>query len=298
MKLLSPAKFWSLAGLLTASVLPGSAAYAEGFEEMISPVSNPVNFEDPRATTELRPIYLYHELGDEFATLGGDVQVYALQARLALSDRFALIATKDGYIDFNPNETLAKDSGWANIAAGFKYAFYKDDAASRIGTVGIRYEIPLGDDEVLQGEGDGVGNLFFSGAAKFGMVNAMAATGVRVPVSDDDSTFLDADVHFDVPVGDIGIGVLYPLVEMNLVQVLDGGNRLPIADEGADVINIGASEADGKGIVTMATGFRLRFCKNADMGVAYQVPLTRGAGSNLFDWRLTTDLIVRFDLLS
>lgn len=269
----------------------------DAFDQFISPVANPVNFEDPRATTELRPLFLYHELGEDFATKGGDVEVYALQARVALSDRLALIATKDGYVDFNPNETLPHGNGWANIAAGFKYAFYKDAPSSTIGTAGLRYEIPLGDEEVLQGNGDGVFNLFTSAATKLGNVNVMGAAGFRVPLDEADSTFFDADLHFDTPVGETGIGVLYPLFELSLVQVIDSGSRLPIPDEGADVLNIGASDADGKGIVTAATGFRLRFCDNADWGFAYQFPITRGAGSNLFDWRITTDLIWRFNLL-
>lgn len=287
----------SIAGALPfISFISFNANAQSELSEMISPVSNPVNFEDPRIQSELRPIFLYHELGDDFATAGGDVRVYALQARLALTERLAFIATKDGYIDFNPDQTLEEGEGWANVAAGFKYAFYKDEASATVTTAGLRYEIPIGEHEVLQGNGDGVVNPFFSGATRLGMVNAMAGAGVRVPINDDDSMLFDADIHFDVPVGDIGIGILYPVFEMNLVQVLSSGNRIPIADEGADVINIGASESSGKGIVTAATGFRLRLSKNIDAGFVYQVPVTRGAGSNLFDWRITTDLIWRFSL--
>ncbi len=283
-------------GLFAAVGINPSVSRADALEEMISPVSNPINFEDPRAITELRPIFLYHELGEEFATNGGNVEVYALQARFALSDRLAFIATKDGFVNFHPNATLPHGDGWANVAAGLKYAFYKDGESGSIGTAGLRYEIPLGDKDVLQGEGDGIFNLFFSGATKLGQVNVMAASGFRVPANSDDSTFFDADLHFDIPVGETGIGVLYPLFELNLVQVLDSGNRLPIADEGADVLNLGSSEADGKGIVTAAVGWRLRLCSSADLGVAYQFPVTGGAGSNLFDWRLTTDLIWKFKL--
>ena len=284
-------------GMLFAACLGLNKAKADVLNEMISPVSNPINFEDPRAISELRPIFIYHELGRDFATAGGNVEVYALQARFALSDRLAIIATKDGYVDFNPKATLPHGTGFANVGGGLKYAFYKDGDSGSIGTGGLRYEIPLGDKDVLQGKGDGAFNPFFSGATKFGKVNAMLGTGFRVPLDSDDSTFYDADLHFDVPVGETGIGVLYPLFEMNLVQVVDAGKRLPIPDEGADVLNLGSSKSAGSGILTGAAGFRLRFCKTADLGFAYQFPITKGAGSNLFDWRVTTDLVWRFNLL-
>ena len=39
---------------------------AAPLQDMISPVTNPVEFEDPRHSTELRPLYVYHEIDDKF----------------------------------------------------------------------------------------------------------------------------------------------------------------------------------------------------------------------------------------
>ncbi len=278
--------------LATLSIAGGSVR-ADSFDEMISPVTNPYNFEDPRSMTELRPVYIFHKLDNEFITQGGDVRIWALQARFALDDRFSIIATKDGFIDFNPDAVLSDDEGAADIAAGLKYAFYKDDAAKQIGTFGFRYEIPIGNEDVLQGQGDGMFNPFVSGAMKLGPVNVMAATGFRFRVDDSDSSFYDFDLHVDTPVTEW----FYPLLELNVVNVIQAGDRLPIADEGQDAFNFGASESDGKTMVTGGVGARVRLCNKVDWGVAYQFPLATGEGTHVTDWRITTDMIFHFGYL-
>ena len=270
-----------------------SNAFADRLDEMISPVTNPVNFEDPRINSEFRFIFKHHEFDDKFVTAGGDLQLYALQFRYAINEDWAFIATKDGYIDFNP-EALPDQNGWANIEPGLKYAFYKDAEAGNIASAILRYELPLGNTDVFQGEGDGVIHPSVSAAFALGdNTSFMAASGLRIPTDTDDSMLWDADIHIDhkIPMGDMA---LYPLVEVNMVHVADAGKRLPIADEGGDVINFGSTESGGKTLVTGAVGARLRASDSVDLGVAYQVPLTSGQGSYLFDWRLTADVIVSF----
>ncbi|MEZ4752864.1 MAG: hypothetical protein R3A13_00930 [Bdellovibrionota bacterium] len=280
--------------LFVALVLSVGTAAADRLDQMISPVSNPVNFEDPRINSEFRFIFKHHEFDDKFVTAGGDLQLYALQLRYAINEDWAFIATKDGYIDFNP-EALPNDSGWANVEPGVKYAFYKDAEAGNIASAILRYEIPLGDQEVFQGRGDGVLHPSISAAFALGAdTNFMTASGLRIPMDDDDSMLWDLDLHLDhqIPLG--GEMSLYPLIEVNMVHVANAGKRLPIADEGADVINFGSTESGGKTLVTGAVGTRLRVNDSVDVGVAYQIPLTSGEGSYLFDWRLTADVIVSF----
>ena len=93
---------------------------------------------------------------------------------------------------------------------------------------------------------------------------------------------------------DYKLGSFYPLVELNMVHSYSGGDRLPIADEGEDFFNFGASESAGKHLVSMGVGSRYRITDDIDVGAVYQFPLDRGEGSNILDWRLTTDLIIRF----
>lgn len=272
----------------------GFAGYARAdrLDEMVSPIGNPLVFEDPRIDTELRPAYVYHKIQKGFASGGGDVRYYAVQARFAIDDRLAIIATKDGYIDFNPDPGLKDESGWADVDAGAKYAFYKNEKDGEILTAGLRYSIPLGQKRVFQGQGDGSFNPFVSGAIALGPVNLMANTGFRFALDHKDSSFYDANLHVDTPV----FGIVYPTFDLNLVHVIDGGDRLPISDEGFDLMNLGASEAGGKSTLLGGAGVRVRILKDLDVGVAYQFPMTNGDGSNLTQYRWTTDLIWRFTI--
>ena len=270
------------------------SAQADRLDQMISPITNPVTFEDPRSLSELRLIYVKHNFESDFVTGGGNARVYALQARFAIDDRLSIIATKDGYVDFNPNTTLPKDEGWANIEGGVKYAFYKDDAAGNIASAALRYEFASGDKEVLQGYGDGM--IHPSVSAAFALnetVTLMLGTDARIAIDDADSSFWHFDLHVDKRF-ETSAGSLYPLFELNVIQVFDGGSRLPITDEGVDFFNLGASGADGKTIVIGGLGLRYRASDSIDLGVAFQLPFTGGSGSRAIDNRFTADLIWHF----
>lgn len=258
-------------------------------KDMAAPISHPTSFEDPRSYTEIRPIFAYHKIDDDFITKGGSASVYALQLRYAIDDRLAIIATKDGFVDLKSDEVLDDNSGWADLSAGVKYAFYKDDQSRQIATVGLRYEIPVGEKEVFQGQGDGAFNPFLSAGFGIGRFNFMLGTGFRLALDDEDSSFYDLDLHLDTK-----LGIFHPLVEIGVYNVVDGGERLPIADEGEDFFNFGASEASGNTLVTAAVGTRIDLVENVSFGAAYEFPLSDGEGSNILDYRVTTDLSIRF----
>lgn len=278
----------SLKYLAAVVVLFGTeVAHADKLADMISPVSHPVTFEDPRHSTELRPIFAYHEIDDQFVTGGGNVQVYALQARIKLTDDLSFIATKDGFVVLKPKAVVADDEGFADVAAGLKYSVLKGE--DYIFTTGLRYELPIGKEEVFQGQGDGALNPFVSAAIAVGDVNLMAGTGLRIAMDNSDSSFWDLDLHADVK-----LGSFYPLVEFNLIHATSGGERLPIPDEGEDFFNFGASAVAGKNLVAMGVGARYRITDSVDLGAVYQFPLDREDGSRILDWRLTTDMIIRF----
>lgn len=280
---------WKLALTISACSLAGASVEAQDLKQMISPIINPVNFEDPRHSTELRPIFVYHEFDDKLATQGGDAQLYALQARFKVTDDFSIIATKDGWANVKPNAVVPDGEGFVNVTVGGKYSVYRDEQS--IVTTGLRYEIPLGESDVLQTEEGGAINPFVSAATALCGVNVMVGTGMRQAMDNEYSSFWDTDIHVDVPIGNF-----YPTAELSLIHVYQAGDRLPIADEGFDIFNLGASEAAGKNIVTMGVGARYRFTDDLDAGFAYQFPLDRGEGTRSIDWRVTTDLIWRFEL--
>ena len=91
------------------------------FDGFISPMTNPVFFEDPRNLTEIRPIFVHHRMPD--AAGGGYVNVIAAQVRYSLTENISLIATKDGFVT---SDNPLIDDGWADVAAGLKFNLFTD----------------------------------------------------------------------------------------------------------------------------------------------------------------------------
>jgi hypothetical protein len=283
----------------TAALAAPGAVSAEPpvsrLDQMISPVSVPTVNEDPRITTELRPMYLYTTIPGSFVTGGGHYSVVAVQARVAITDRIGFIATKDGYIYLRPDNEIPgvveNKDGFANIAFGFKGSVWQDEASASIVTLGMRYEAPTGNTRVLQGqylrEGDGVLNPFLSASKGFDDFHMQLYTGPRVGISDGDTSFWDLSVHFDYRLFER----LYPLLEFNWIHSLDGGRRLPIAQEGFDLVNLGASESSGNSVATIAFGTRVRLFDGLDFGITGEYPMT--SREDIIGWRITTDLIWR-----
>lgn len=280
-----------LLGLLVA--LP-SSVFADRIDQMISPAFHPVTFEDPRSISEARFLFINHKLDDAFITEGGDAQVYALQLRYAISDKLSIIATKDGYVDFNPNAVLPKRSGIADVEAGVKYVFFDDRAAGQVASLQLRYLIPVGDKDVLQGKGNGA--IHPSVSAAFALTDEItltSGTGLRIPMSENDSFFWDADAQIDYRI-DTCYGAWYPLLGVSLIHVVDGGGRLPIADEGQDFFNFGSTKATGENIVLAAAGLKYRPIDNVDLGSTFQFPLDRQTGTRVIDYRWMFDVSYHF----
>jgi len=117
------------------------------YEGFVMPMSMPYLFEDPFITTGVNVVGIWHDYptGRKSVFQGGDAWVTAVQARVAITDRLAFIATKDGYAWHRPdNELLRNDQGFFDIAAGFKYALIDDRENNFILTPSLRIDIPVG----------------------------------------------------------------------------------------------------------------------------------------------------------
>lgn len=259
------------------------------------PVTNPIFNESPYITTEARAFYFYNRLPEEFVTDGGNAQLIALQLRLALTERLAFIATKDGYARFSFDEVLNDENGWANIALGFKYAVYSDPESESLITAGLRYEIPIEDLETngieLQGNGDGFLNPFVTAATTFGNLGLQASLGGNIALdTDEDTSILHYSLHADYEV----LPGLFPLVELNGFTPINNGNRLQgaLGDlDGVDVVNFGSEDRDTT--VTVGGGFRYRFNDHAQIGAAGETPITDD-DDTIMDYRLYLDLVLNF----
>lgn len=253
----------------------------------IAPVANPIFFEDPQIQSEVRPLFIQHNVPDDFVG-GGDVQVYALQLRVALSERLALIATKDGWIDMNLKGIPNKE-GWADLAAGLKYALIDDRDAQFILTPGFTVELPTGQSKVFQGNGDGEWNAFVSASKGFNNLHLTANTGVRLPNDGNEET---ASWHYSAMVDYYTCRWFIPFAVVNGFTVLSEGDALPFNTEGYDLINFGSTDANGWTGVLVGGGFRSRVHQKVDLGFAYEVAVASPEG--LYDDRFTVDLVWRF----
>lgn len=272
----------------------------------IRPVSNPVLVDSPDVGTSVHPIFIHQAHPDTLDTTlgpvpaGGDFQVYAVQLEYAFNTDLSLIAVKDGYIDFNPDETLSKEDGWADLAAGLKYVFLRDEGL--VASAKAVVELPTGDDEVWQGNGDGAVDPAVAVVSSSGPWQFNGTVGGVIALNDERSSLLYDSWHVSYEI----VPNVFPLVELNHLRVLDagdGGKRFDVqADggvpsiarfEGGDLVNFGASNAkDNEDFVSLAVGGRYRCCAAADVGVAYEFPLTDEEAS-LMDYRVTVDFVWR-----
>lgn len=253
----------------------------------IAPVANPFFHEDAVIRTEIRPVFVHHRIDDGFLG-GGDAQLYALQIRYALTDRLALIATQDGYFDIN-NEATGSPDGWMDVALGVKYAVIDDEASQFILTPGVTFKIPLGEEEVFQGRGDGEFDVFVAAQKGYGDFHLSSNLGIRVPLdSDANSTLL----HYSLMADYYTCRWFIPFVAFNAHTVLSEGNYIPLSSEGYDVINFGASGAGGVTQGTIGVGFRSRVLSNVDFGFAYEKAVIEPHG--LTDERFTFDFSIKF----
>ena len=292
-----------LLAALTNSASAADASKSNWLDNTISPVANPIFFEDPRVTSEVRPVYMYHWLPNTFhfsggsVPLGGQVQVMAVQLRYALTDKLGLIATKDGYIEFQPDHTLGHSYGWGDLTAGLKYVLVDDQDNQAIVTPGFTLSVPTGSTEVFQGHGSGEWNVFVSAEKWFDRLHATANTGFRIPNNFAQQT---SQLHYSLQLDYYTCQYFIPFAVMNGYTILTDGksqssqslSAVPLNTEGYDLINFGSSDAAGTTQLTVGGGARSRLLKNLDVGVAYEVGVVHPVG--IFDTRLTLDVIWRF----
>lgn len=296
----------SLPTLLAVAALAAGQAFAQdkpaqsndgfltglqGFEKFHDPVGQPIYFETPFNDTGLRALYLKHNFGDDSALGGGDVTVYALQARLALSERLAFIATKDGYSEIS--SALGEDDGWNDLAAGFKYVMVADKENDFVLTPGARYMIATGSKlyGVINGNVDEL-SPFVSVAKGWNNLHLIGNVTLRLPMDGDDgNTVGHWDVHLDYDITPKSDVVVAPVAEVHGVHYLDdGATALPIG--GLDYTNLGSQPAEDF-VAWAGLGLRAEFAKKYEFGAVYEFALT-DKDDDIMDTRVTVDFTIRW----
>jgi len=271
------------------------------FDCLISPVSNPFHFEDPRSLTEIKPLFIYQvspKNNPVFA--GGGSEFYGLQGRLALNENWSVVINKLGFVSMQPkntNDEFTKATGFAEFNIGPKWTFYRNEQTGGIAATGLNFEIPTGAKKVFQNTGTLGLDPYITFARSFGrlpngygMFNVMGELGYNFAVDNKQTEFLHASLHLDYDVANLH--KIYPLIELNYYHYTDAGKDRPLGFEGLDLINFGSTGVSGRDYLSMAVGGRYKFSENFQTGLAFEFPLT--SPHDLLDYRVNLDVIFRW----
>jgi hypothetical protein len=271
------------------------------FDCLVSPVTSPFLFEDPRSLTEVRPIFIYQTAPSKNPIFhGGNSEFFGLQARLAFTERFSLVVNEFGFVSIHPNrpeDGVERATGFAQIRLGPKYTFYRNTNTGGVAAAGLTLEVPTGSRRDFQNTGDlgldpyvSYGQSFGRLPSGFGSFDFLGTAGYSFATDDKRSEYLHAHLHLDYNIANANR--FYPFVEANWLYYTKHGRESDLGFEGADLVNFGSRTTDGRSFLSLATGMRYAYNEHFQAGVGLEWPVTREQG--LADFRLTLDLIFRY----
>lgn len=289
------AAFFALIGSLANAqgsnfvLLGGGGEEIPAEEKTVRPLTAPFYHEDAFVTTDARAWFIFHELGG----LAGDVEVTALQARLAVTENLQVLAYKDGYVNFSENTPAGGDEGWNDIGLGFKWALFQDIGSQLFVAVGAGYEFGVGDDQVFQDTDEyrlwvsankGFGKLHFGATA-----NYIGAVDGKIDGLAGNADMLTLHFHADYYVNKW----FSPVFELNGYFVQEANNSITnINFSGVDVASVNGGEDNDT--ITYAFGFELRpLDESLGLRTAYETQLNNYEDS-LFGYRWTFSAVYEF----
>jgi len=258
------------------------------FDRFISPISNPFFFEDPRSLTEVRGIFLGNTL-PRGATQGGDIQVWAAQARGRITDRWSLIAPRIADMQIN-NPPNGHPNGFMSAPIGVKYNFFRDVDSQFLASAGGTYFIP-GSNTVFQGFGNGDFHFFLTaGKQIFGRGHWLSGTGFRIPANQNWGTqfwYWSNQWDYELP------GHIYPLMGVNWFHWMrSSGTAATTGITGLDLFNLPAGSVAGSNFATYVIGAKWKPSGHVEVGAGWEVPITQN--HDLMGNRVYADLIFRY----
>jgi hypothetical protein len=244
----------SQGGLLTGN---------QNFNNFIGFMSNPLFAIDPRAVTELYPLFGSSWTSSFPRLPSADIQLYGAGLTLALSDRLAVGLNQGGYAvaHIHPNANLdpvrvlfnldprTERDGFLNLGGFAQYTLIADVPNQFLLTAGLHWDAPTGSEAVFQGHNPVHLAPYATVGKEFGEFHVLATTGYQFPLESGDTNtqLFYGTVHLDRRL----FCWLYPLVECSWVAHTSHVNldqlNLP------DFFDFGNFEGTGN-IVTLSVG--------------------------------------------
>lgn len=268
------------------------------FDNFASPTTNLFLFEDPRALTEIRPVYIFQTIpGKNNSLQGGTVSFLGAQARVAITERLSLVINKFGWISLNPTD---KENGYNGALSfsefwiGPKYTFWRDERSNTVAAAGLLFEIPAGPMRAFQNTGNlsitpyaSVAHSFWRNS--YGAFDVMANLNWNIGTSNARSNFLNLSAQLDFDI--LNWHRFYPMLNFNWnIYTKDGKGDVNF--DGVDLVNFGGKDISGKSVVTLGPGFRYKWSETIQSGIGMDWAVV--GNQFLQDFRLSIDTIVRY----
>ncbi len=272
------------------------------FPNFIGFLSNPLQSIDPRAVTELWPLFgSAWASGKNNLLPSGNMQSYGAGLNLALTDRLSIGLNQGGYAVANfdvDRQTLrgrlglpvrevdrgGQRMGWLNLGGFVQYTLIADVPRQFILTTGFRWEVPTGATQLFQG---GANPAYLSPyvtvGKEFGNFHVLATSGYEFPAGTADST--TNTFYFNLHL-DRKIGWLYPLVEFN-VAYRRSENDVSITSPRHGVIDLGTFTSTGTTVTAAVGANAVLVPGKLEIGAVYARPIS---SSGAFD---TNGLLVK-----
>jgi hypothetical protein len=254
----------------------------QNFPDFIGFMTNPLQAIDPRALTQIWPIFMSSWFDPVGQLPGGNAQVYGAGINVALTDRFSVGMNQGGaaVINFNRlagpfnavderlNAYRGTHAGWINLGGFAQYTLVEDIERQFLFTVGSRLEAPTGSSSVYQGHGQPTLSPYMTMGKGFGDFHVLNSVGYSFSLGEgrDTTNAFYGTLHFDYKVGRF-----YPLLEFNWgALVKEYKTDLPL-DRG--LANFGTINVAGD-YLTISPGLNVVVVPNRfEIGAAYTTKL-------------------------
>ena len=268
------------------------------FDNFASPTTNLFLFEDPRALTEVKPMYIYQTIPSSNNTLkGGNVNYLGGQARVAITERLSFVINKFGWISLNPTDQQAgfnSDLSFSELWLGPKWTFWRDEKNNLVAAAGLTFEIPSGPQRAFQNTGNLSLTPYVSaahsfGRSSYGSFDVLSVLNWNISTNDARSNYLNLSAQIDYDI--LNWHRFYPMVNFNWFIYTKGGQS-SFNFDGVDLVNFGGQSIGGKSVVTLGPGLRYKWSERVQSGIGLDWAVV--GNQFLQDFRMSIDTIIRY----